>query len=146
MKVIKQAGIYRRVAVCLMLAGLVPAFPSYSQNNDELVDELTVHQIMTAIIAPMTSTIWGAYDIQSDETWQNLQNAAISVMAAAQLLQSTGEHASEPDWRRFNQQMFTAARASLTAIAEKNEEALFNAGNDQLYPPCESCHMQYMAQ
>ena len=46
----------------------------------------------------------------------------------------------------YNQQMITAARAAITAIANKDEEALFNAGNDQLYPPCESCHQRYMAQ
>jgi len=39
--------------------------------------------------------------------------------------------------------MMSAARAVIAAVAARDEEALFNAGNDQLYPPCESCHQRY---
>ena len=107
---------------------------------------LSVLQIMRAIVAPMTNTIWGAYDIQTDAQWQELENAALTVIAAATLLNDTGGNAANADWQEYNQQMMTAARAAITAIANKDEEALFNAGNDQLYPPCESCHQRYMTQ
>jgi len=107
---------------------------------------LTVMQIMQAIVAPMTNTIWGAYEIQTDAQWQELQNAALTVIAAGSLLNQTGENAANADWQEYNQQMIAAARAALTAIADRDEEALFNAGNDQLDPPCASCHQRYMAQ
>ena len=42
--------------------------------------------------------------------------------------------------------MIAAARAVITAVGQKDEEALFAAGNDALYPPCESCHQQYQQQ
>ncbi len=107
---------------------------------------LSVGQIMSAIIAPMTSTLWGAYDIQTDAQWQELENAALTVVAAGTLLEQTGEHAVNQDWQEFSRQLTDAARVALEAIANRDEEALFNAGNDQLYPPCESCHQRYMTQ
>tara|TARA_B100001179_G_C18262546_1_gene263208 strand:- start:353 stop:481 length:129 start_codon:yes stop_codon:yes gene_type:complete len=42
--------------------------------------------------------------------------------------------------------MIKAARQVLVAAGKKDEEALFNAGNYALYPPCESCHQQYQNQ
>ncbi len=109
-------------------------------------EELTVAQIMNAMIVPMTNTLWGAYDIQTDAQWQELENAALTVVAAGILLEQSGTHADEQPWQEYNRQMISAARAAFAAIADRDEEALFNAGNDQLYPPCESCHQRYMAQ
>jgi len=119
--------------------GVIPA--SFSQDPG-----LSVLQIMKAIVAPMTNTIWSAYDIQTDAQWQELENAALTVIAAGSLLSETGANAANADWQEYNQQLIAAARAAITAIDNKDEEALFNAGNDQLYPPCESCHQRYMAQ
>lgn len=118
----------------------------------QLEPQLTVKEIMNAIITPTTSTIWGAYQLQTEAEWQEIENAALSVIAAANLLSVGGagegesRMAAEADWQSHNQQMLDAARQVLLAVAEKDEEALFNAGNDALYPPCESCHQQYQQQ
>jgi len=131
----------RFCAFALLTFGLVTWSGSFGQEQD-----LTVSQIMNAIITPMTNTIWGAYEIQTDAQWQELQNAALTVIGAGTLLTTTGPNATEVEWREYNQQMIDAARAALAAIGNKDEEALFNAGNDQLYPPCEGCHQRYMSQ
>lgn len=141
---------FHKLAVCkiscllsfALIVTTLMVLPSYSQEDDLL----TVEQIMKAIITPMTSTIWGAYEVQTDAQWLELENAAYTVIAAGNLLKTAGVDASNDDWQQFNEQMITAARAALTAISSQDEEALFNAGNDQLYPPCESCHQKYMAQ
>ncbi len=110
---------------------------------------LSVKEIMNAIITPTTATIWGAYQLQTDTQWQEVRNAALSVIAAGNLLQLGGtgvtekEMSVESDWRSFNQQMIAAARQVIAAVEQKDEEALSAAGNDALYPPCESCHQQY---
>lgn len=112
---------------------------------------LTVKQIMNGIITPMTSTIWGAYQLQSDAEWQAVENAAITVIAAGNLLAAGGAGpqeaalAKQADWQTYNDQMIAAARAVITAVNDRDEEALSAAGNDSLYPPCESCHQQYQA-
>ena len=135
-------GRFRKILLAAALLSGITGITAV-QAQDE---GLTVMQIMQAIVAPMTNTIWGAYEIQTDAQWQELQNAALTVIAAGSLLNQTGENAANADWQEYNQQMIAAARAALTAITDRDEEALFNAGNDQLYPPCESCHQRYMAQ
>ncbi len=132
------------VLPCVAITALVSSI-AWAQ----LEPELTVKEIMNAIVTPTTSTIWGAYQLQSEEEWQEVENAALSVIGAANLLSAGGAGegevamAAEPDWQSYNQQMLDAARQVLLAVAAKDEEALFNAGNDALYPPCESCHQQY---
>lgn len=133
---------FKRIStVFLLLVGMAGFSTSTGQDQ-----ELSVSQIMKAIVAPMTNTIWGAYEIQTDAQWQELENAALTVIAAGSLLGRTGNNAGNADWQEYNQQMINAARAAIAAIGNRDEEALFNAGNDQLYPPCESCHQRYMAQ
>lgn len=110
---------------------------------------LSVKEIMNGLITPTTTTIWGAYQLETEAQWQEVRNAALSVIAAGNLLQLGGagegeaDKAAESDWQNYNQQMIAAARLVLVATENKDEEALSAAGNDALYPPCESCHQQY---
>lgn len=110
---------------------------------------LTVKEIMNAMITPTTTTIWGAYQLETEAQWQEVRNAALSVIAAGNLLQSGGAgegeaaSAAEADWQAYNQQMIEAARQVISAVDNRDEEALSAAGNDALYPPCESCHQRY---
>jgi len=142
MKQSRQQHTRCRLAIQLMALGTL-AFPGMTTAQDA---GLSIREIMTAIIAPMTSTLWGAYEIKTDAEWQNLGNAALTVVAAGSLLKSSGEHGAEADWQAYSEQMIAAARAAMLAIENKNEEALSNAGNDLLYPPCESCHQRYLSQ
>ena len=82
----------KKVNIFIILAFILLAQPSRSQDRDASLSLLTIKEIMNAIITPM------------------------------------------------------AARQVLVAAEKKDEEALFNAGNDALYPPCESCHQQYQNQ
>lgn len=128
-----------RIAVGITLAGIMVGVTAQEE-------DLTVSQIMTAIITPMTNTLWGAYDIQEESQWQALENAALTIVAAGTLLKTTGPDTDNQEWKDYNQQMVAAARAALVAIGNRDEEALSSAGNDQLYPPCESCHQRFMGQ
>jgi len=113
---------------------------------------LSVKEIMNGLITPTTTTIWGAYQLETDAQWQEVRNAALSVIAAGNLLQFGGAGegevatAAETNWKTYNRQMIEAARLVMTATESKDEEALSAAGNDALYPPCESCHQQYQTQ
>jgi len=117
--------------------------------TDERQPLLSVKEIMNGLITPTTTTIWGAYQLETDAQWQEVRNAALSVIAAGNLLQFGGagegevETATEANWKTYNRQMIEAARLVIVAADSKDEEALSAAGNDALYPPCESCHQQY---
>jgi len=112
---------------------------------------LTVKQVMNAVITPNTNTIWGAYQLETDAQWKEIENAALAVIAGANLLQMGGSGdeealiAKQAQWQRFTGQMVAASEKVLAAVAVKDEEALSAAGNDDLYPPCESCHQAYQS-
>ena len=118
---------------------------------DERQPLLSVKEIMNGLITPATTTIWGAYQLETEAEWQEVRNAALSVVAAGNLLlfggaaEGESETSAEADWKTYNQQMVAAARLVIAAADNKDEEALSAAGNDALYPPCESCHQQYQA-
>ncbi len=54
------------------------------------------------------------------------------------------EQAKNADWQEYTQQMMAAARRAVQAIQNHDEQALFDAGNEALYPPCENCHATYL--
>lgn len=117
----------------------------------QITPELTVKEIMNALITPTTNTIWGAYQLETEAEWKEIENAALAVIAAGNLLALGGSGpgesaaAAEAEWRQYNEQMIAAAREVLIAVSARDEEALSNAGNNSLYPPCESCHQQYQS-
>ena len=135
-----------RCLVLLFFSGL-----TFSQSETTVAPILTVKEIMNAMITPTTANIWGAYELESESEWQEVKNAAISVIGAGNLLfmggSAQGEAllAREAEWQQFNRQMIEAAQEVITAVDGRDEEALFTIGNDKLYPPCESCHQRYQA-
>lgn len=142
----------KKINIFIIIAIILLAQPAQLQDRDVSLPLLTVKEVMDAIITPMSAIIWGAYALETDGEWQEVSNAALAVIAAGDLLAKGGAGAGETaaavelDWQRYNNQMINAARQVLVAVENKNEEALFNAGNDALYPPCESCHQQYQNQ
>jgi len=132
------------LAVCGL--GVLVALPAWPQSDPGL----NLREVMTAIIAPMTNRIWAASDVQTDTQWLELEQAALTVIAAGALTLEGGpdgkysEQSRNADWQEYTQQMMAAARKAIDAIRNHDEEALFAAGNDELYPPCENCHAQYL--
>ena len=125
---------------------------AFSQDQSPLQPLLTVRQIMNAIVAPTTATIWGGYELETDAEWQEIKNAALAVIGAGNLLKIGGSGleeqliSQEKDWQTFNSEMIAAAEKVIEAVDAKDEDELFMVGNDLLYPPCESCHQQYQNQ
>ncbi|MEX2130959.1 MAG: hypothetical protein WD772_05685 [Pseudohongiellaceae bacterium] len=139
----------KRFAAAAALGGaMLFAVPAITQD----LNSLTVSQLMQEVIVPTTTALWGAYEVQTDAQWQELESAARRLIQAGELLRTGGSAATDrtiatnADWQEFSNQMLAASRSALEAIRGRNEEALFKAGNDELYPPCESCHAVYMPQ
>ena len=142
----KKINIFIGLAFIITLGPMSP----FAQESSQPL--LTVKEIMNGIITPTTTTIWGAYQLQSEAEWLEVQNAALAVIGAGNLLAlggaAAGEEATaqESDWIEFNNKMIAAAREVLAAVEVRDEEALSEAGNNSLYPPCESCHQRYQNQ
>jgi hypothetical protein len=110
---------------------------------------VTIKELMEQTITPVTNTLWGAFEPPSGEDeWLRLEEAAVTLLVAASAtaLGGTGpmdsEWVSHPAWRAYNQAMTTAGYDALRAIRERDHDALLAAG-DELYPPCEGCHLQF---
>ena len=131
------------------MAGVVLGEPMISQASDTSKPELTIKQVMNDIITPATAIIWGASELKTDAEWLEVESAALSVIKAGNLMTRGGagedenDMAREADWQTYNDQMITAAKKVIVAVESKDEEALFNVGNNDLYPPCEACHQTY---
>lgn len=127
-------------------------FPVTSQELPGSQPLLTVKEVMNGIITPTTATIWGAYQLETEAEWQEVENAALAVIGAGNLLAMGGSAegevllSQEAEWRDSNSAMIAAARAVIEAVEARDEDALSEAGNNALYPPCESCHQKYQNQ
>ncbi len=125
---------------------LLTAAPAWTQPDPGL----NIREVMLSVIAPMTNKLWAASDIRSDEQWLELEQAAMTVIAAGTVVAQGGpdgaysEQAKNADWQEYTQQMMAAARRAVQAIQNHDEAALFEAGNEALYPPCENCHATYL--
>ncbi len=137
----------RRVLLSGMSAlVLLTAAPAWTQPDPGL----NIREVMLSVIAPVTNKLWAASDIRSDEQWLELEQAAMTVIAAGTVVAQGGpdgaysEQAKNADWQQYTQQMMAAARQAVQAIQNHDEQALFDAGNEALYPPCENCHATYL--
>ena len=125
---------------------------TFSQGENNVQPLLTVKQIMNSLITPTTAVIWGAYELEGESEWQEVKDAALALIGAGNLLTIGGSgegealSAQESDWKTFNSRMISAAWEVISAVESRDEEALFAVGNDELYPPCESCHQRYQTQ
>ncbi len=109
----------------------------------------SVNDIMVNIVTPVTNTIWGIEDPQTDEEWQVYIDAAEQLVDAATRIKAGGAGpndsawATEADWQRFADILIESGQAIATAAAKKDLDTLIEVSNDQMYPPCEECHIQF---
>ena len=142
----------RRVWPAWALAAAVPfldAALAQAPAGETSEPPVTTKQLMETTITDASNAIWNAFDPpKSDEQWSALEKAALALIDAAKRNAAGGtgpmdkEWAAQPAWTSFNAAMLQASEVALGAIRAKNHEALLAAG-DQLYAPCEGCHMQF---
>ena len=137
---VSMVGALAAFGVIVTLSAQTPSLPQPT---------IPTKQLMETTITDASNVIWNAFDPpKSAEEWAALEKAALALIEASKLnaVGGTGpmdkEWAAQPAWKPFNEAMLQASQGALTAIRAKNHEALLAAG-DQLYPPCEGCHMLF---
>jgi cytochrome c556 len=104
--------------------------------------------LMTDTITPASDIIWGVEDPQTDEEWQVLDDAAVTLMESFEQTRNGGigpnddAWASEAKFQAYIDQEMAALEQARAAIAARNLDGLFDAGGE-LYTPCEECHIDY---
>jgi hypothetical protein len=128
----------------LVTASCALLFTAFASN----AEDQTILELMTIRVVPATDTLWGAEDPQTDAEWQALEDAAIETIKAFELAKAGGSGpnddnwAANDDWQAFSDDVIAAAELAKLAIAERNIDALWDAGGP-LYTPCEECHIAY---
>lgn len=122
-----------------------------SVGQDDNMPEITSGTIMEAMvvtITPATDTLWGVDDPQTDEEWQVLDAAAVTVIESFEKMRDGGVGPNDNSWAAdqkflaYIDEEVAAANAARVAIAARDLDALFAAG-DALYTPCENCHIDF---
>jgi len=128
---------------------LVTTTVSVSQvNSMPEVTSGTIMETMVDVVTPASDIIWGVEDPQTDEEWQVLDDAAVTLMKAFEATRAGGTGpnnnawAAEAKFQAYVDQEMAAIEQSRAAIAARDLEALFDAGGE-LYTPCEECHIDY---
>lgn len=128
---------------------LVTTTVSVGQDNSmPEVTSGTIMETMVVTVTPASDIIWGVEDPQTDEEWQVLDDAAVTLMKAFEATSAGGigpndnAWAAEAKFQAYVDQEMAAIEQSRAAIAARDLEALFDAGGE-LYTPCEECHIDY---
>jgi hypothetical protein len=116
---------------------------------------LTTKQLMTWIIDPNATAIWGSVGSvatekgteekhpQTDAEWAMFRNAAATLVESGNLLMLDGRAVDEDQWMATARGMADAAAQVLQAAEAKDVEAYFDAGG-ALYEACTACHSKYL--
>jgi len=116
---------------------------------------LTTKQLMTWIIDPNATAIWGSVGSvstdtgteekhpQTDEEWGKFRNAAATLVESGNLLMLDGRAVDKDQWMATARGMADAAAQVLEAAEAKDVEAYFDAGG-ALYEACTACHSKYL--
>jgi len=116
---------------------------------------LTTKQLMTWIIDPNATAIWGSVGSvstdtgteekhpQTDEEWGKFRNAAATLVESGNLLMLDGRAVDKDQWMATARGMADAAAQVLEAAEAKDVEAYFDAGG-ALYEASTACHSKYL--
>ncbi len=124
-----------------------PPLPPYTTT-------LAVKQVMQWVIDPAADVIWdsvksvitqkGTQEIapHTDAEWDNVRNAAATLMEAGNALMIEGRARDNKEWMKSARRLSDAAGQALKAAEAKNTEALFTEGGN-IYKACALCHQEY---
>ncbi len=114
-----------------------------------------VKHLMQWVLDPAADQVWGSsgsiitatgtQDLTptTDAEWLATQHSAAVVAESGNLLLMPGLARDHNDWQDFSLGLIAAGKLAMAAAAERDAEALFDAGG-QIYRVCASCHAVYI--
>lgn len=134
--------------VALSACDRAPAPPPYAS-------VASVKQLMVSIIEPAADVYWDAVGSIDDSTgttylypktseeWQAVENSALTVAEAGNLLMMPSRSRDDGEWMAFSRAMLEEGRKAAQAAQARDTVAVFNAGA-ALYESCTKCHQKYV--
>jgi hypothetical protein len=111
--------------------------------------------LMLTMVDPAADVVWdavqtiitpeGTEEIQprTDEEWDLVRNAAVTVAESGNLLMMGRRMRDEGDWIAWSRDLVDAGAAAMRATEARDPQALFDAGGE-IYRACSGCHAQYV--
>jgi hypothetical protein len=105
----------------------------------------TVHQIMVGIVAPASDVVFKVPTAapKDDKEWANVQNSALTLAEAGNLLMIPGRAKDKGEWMKNAKALVDAGSEAFKAANAKNVKAVSDSG-DKLDETCENCHAKYL--
>lgn len=115
---------------------------------------VSMHDLMESMFDPTADTIWesvgtivtaeGTFEKapQTDEEWDVVRAASISLAEAGNLLMLPQRSGGSDEWNKLAQALTEQSLRSMKAAEAKDKTALFNVGAD-LYESCVNCHKRF---
>ena len=127
------------VSLLLFLASAAPA------QQPTLKPVATVKQLMKAIVIPSSDAVFqvAAKEPKNDEQWAAVQNSALALAEAGNLLMIGSRAKDQGEWMKQSQALLDLGSAAFKAAEAKDVDAVSKAG-DEIYEVCEGCHSKYM--
>lgn len=101
-------------------------------------------QLMKGIVIPSSNVIFNvpSQAPKDDAEWTNVQNNALMLAEAGNLLMMTGRAKDNGEWMKDARALVDAGTAAFKAANAKDVNKLGDAGDDIL-TACETCHNKY---
>ncbi len=106
----------------------------------------TMSQLMINMIYPTSDAVFYVErnEPKTDVDWNNLQNQALMLAEAGNLLLMPGRSREQENWAKFTGMMIEAGTAAFKAAQARDLDGVV-AVNDLLYRSCVECHQEYRA-
>jgi hypothetical protein len=107
----------------------------------------SVHQIMLGIVKPSSDVIFAvpAKAPKDDKEWETVQNNALMLAEAGNLLLIPGRAKDNGEWVTDANALIKAGSDAFKAANAKHAKALETIG-DNIEDTCEKCHGKYLPQ
>lgn len=104
----------------------------------------TTLQLMKGIVIPSSNVIFNvpSQAPKTDEEWASVQNNALMLAEAGNLLMMEGRAKDNGEWMKDAKELVTAGSAAFQAANAKDVNKLTDIGDDIL-TACETCHTKY---
>jgi hypothetical protein len=105
----------------------------------------TVRQIMLDIVAPTSDVIFKVPNQapKNDKEWTAVQDSALTLAEAGNLLLMPGRAKDKGDWTKFSKSLISQGTKAFRAANAKDAKSLEDIGND-IDDVCETCHAKYL--
>ncbi len=104
-----------------------------------------MRQIMLGVVAPTSDVIFKVPNQapKNDKEWKAVQDSALTLAEAGNLLLIPGRARDTGDWTKFAKSLVSQGSKAFKAANAKDAKSLEGIGND-IDQVCEDCHAKYL--